>query len=307
MRFEYLREISKKDVESLSSTLCFIGNPIDDRGHFITSALGSELHNNVIRIELKAEDMRSEINHTNVSYRNISDHLSTLTNSLSFENVLLDATTLGVPELLIIMKWLQLLDTCERVKIIYAEPDEYPRIQLPSVYGNHQFNLSNASIGYKSLPGFTKTASTEKKSHLIALLGFERVRLGQLLQNDEGAYIDEITPVFGVPGFKPSYDKHSAYQNVDSIKDKEKSNKPLFASANNPYDTFMLLERVRETETDRVINVAPIGTKPMAIGAAIFILKHRQENVGLMYDYPIKTAGRSKGVSKIHIYAVRFK
>lgn len=307
MRFESLQEISKNDMEYLCSTLCFIGNPIDDRGHFITSAFESRRHENVIKIELKAENMQFDINQRNVSYGDISQYLTSLTSNISFDNVLLDATTLGVPEILIVMKWLQLLDICERVKIIYAEPDDYPRIELQSIYGNHQFKLSNASIGYKSLRGFTKTVTTEKKSHLIALLGFERVRLGQLLQNDEGAYINEITPVFGVPGFKPSYDKHSAYQNVDSIKDKEKSNKPLFSSANNPYDTFMLLERVRNTESDRVINVAPIGTKPMAIGAAIFILKHRQDNVGLMYDYPIKTAGRSKGVSRIHIYTVNIK
>jgi len=307
MRFEFLREISKKDMGSLSSTLCLIGNPIDERGHFITSAFGSERHDQIITIELKAEDMRSEINKTDVAFRNISERLSSITNKHSFNNVLIDATTLGVPEILVIIKWLQFTGICSRVKIIYAEPDNYPQIELPSIYGSHQFNLSKASIGYKSLPGFTKTTSMEKKSHLIALLGFERVRLGQLLQTDEGAYINEITPIFGVPGFKPSYDKHSAYQNIDSIKDKDKSNKPLFSSANNPYDTFMLLERVIETETDKIINVAPIGTKPMAIGAAVFILKHRKENVGLMYDYPIKTPDRSRGVSRIHIYSVNIR
>ncbi len=281
-----------------------MGKAIDERGRFIAKCFNTPAHKLTMAIALNATNMTLAVNGLSVSYHEITNCFNNKTKKSNLECIIIDATTLGVAEILIVMKWLHTAPKCEKVSIIYTEPEDYPpKIELPSIFGSHQFNLSKASVGYKSLPGFTKTVSTDVKSHLVALLGFERVRLGQLLQNDEGAYIDEITPVFGVPGFKPSYDKHSAFQNIESIQNKR--NKPLFASANNPYETFKLLEKIRKTVPNKVINVAPIGTKPMAIGAALFILKYRKDNVGLMYDHPINTSDRSKGVSRIHLYSIK--
>ncbi|GAB3023507.1 hypothetical protein [Bowmanella dokdonensis] len=303
MIFNRQIEIKHDEIESSEADLFFYGSPLDDRGALSTSALNRAKINRGIRVNLDAEIMTFCIDDSSVRIRNINSYLDIQLENKPIKKVFLDATTLGVPEILYILRWLARLQKRVEVDILYVEPESYPpRIEMKSEFGLHQFKLSHSSVGYRSLPGFTKTVSNNNKTHLIALLGFERVRLGQLLTNDEGAFIENITPIFGVPSFKPSYDKHTIFQNIDSLKNK--AEKPKFSSANNPYDTYKLLQFIYKGLQGRVVNIAPIGTKPMAIGACIFILQNLAANVGVMYDHPQKSLNRTKGFSRIHLYSI---
>lgn len=285
----------------MKADMFFFGEPLDDRGKFVVSALQENLSPNKVTIKFDASRMTFTINGVNVPLRDFSSHLSKISPEYVARKIAVDATTLGVSELLYILRWALRVEL--KANIIYAEPKSYPSVfDATSDYGRHHFNLSTSSVGYRALPGFTRTTSTVKKSHLVALLGFERVRLGQLLQNDEGAFIEAVTPIFGVPSFRPSFDKHSAYQNIDRLV--KVSDKPEFCSANNPFETFRKLKFIKKCLPGKVLNIAPIGTKPMAIGACLFILSNLNENVGLMYDHPINSKGRSTGVTKLHLYEI---
>jgi hypothetical protein len=303
MIFNSQLEIQSEDIATLQAQVAFVGMALDDRGEKICDAVAHSSIGQIFRVSFNATDMTFGIGDEIVKLRRLNESLTAKVTGVELKNVVIDATTTGVAELLYILRWISRIKRQIKVHILYAEPASYPpRSKVANDYGKHQFNLSNYSIGYKSLPGFAKTVLGDSKTHLVALLGFERVRLGQLLQNDEGAYIESITPIFGVPGFKPAYDKHSAFQNIDSLK--YKGEKPQFASANNPYESYCVLRYIRECIPDEVLQIAPIGTKPMAIGACLFILQNMDAKVGIMYDHPIKTKGRTKGISKIHLYSV---
>ncbi|MHA6965825.1 hypothetical protein [Zobellella denitrificans] len=296
-------ETSLHEISNTDTQIAIVGEQLDERGERIKDALCRAPTKKLFELSLDANSMHFNINKRNIKINEIYKELDRENNNETLNSITIDATTLGVAELLYTLRWIQKKENKVIVNILYAEPEKYPSVfESPSDYGRHQFKLSSSSIGYKSLPGFTRTVPTGSKSHLIALLGFERVRLGQLMQKDEGAYIGSITPIFGVPGFKPSYDKHSAHQNIDALL--KHAEKPEFSSANNPYETFLKIKKIKDYMPEQTINVAPIGTKPMAIGACLFVLKNLGSRVGVMYDHPIKTRGRSEGISKIHSYRV---
>jgi hypothetical protein len=303
MKFKTQLNITVDEIAHSNSDYVFVGASIDDRSALVIDKLQNSVFKKLVKIKFDAEDMSFDVDGKIIKFMMFSQEMDSLTDNELVSSITLDATSLGVVEILYILRWFKRKVNNADINILYAEPAEYPsKLKFSNEFGKHQFNLSNSSIGYKSLPGFTKTAPSSEKIHVIALLGFERVRLGQLIQNDEGAYIDSITPIFGVPGFKPSYDKHSAFQNINILL--EKGRKPMFSSANNPYDTFKVLNLLKQSMPDEVINIAPIGTKPMAIGACIFLLNNLNKNIGILYDHPNKTSGRTKGISNVHRYTL---
>ena len=293
---------SLNDLEHSKNKIIFTGQAIDDRGDSIIKSLKKSNPKIFLEITFNPKNIKFQINNIDVMCRDFDNHLNRSYEITQNDNFTLDATTLSIVELLYIIRWIKKLNNNTKICILYAEPQFYSaRVDTTSDFGKHQFNLSDDAHGYVALPGFAKTVSSRNKTHVIALLGFERVRLGQLLSNDEGAYIDRFTPVFGVPGFKPFYDKHSIYQNINLIE--KKGEKPHFSGANNPFSTFMLLKRIKESMPEKLIQIAPIGTKPMTIGACLFLIDSGT-NVGLMYDHPMKKQGRSGGISKLHSFNI---
>jgi hypothetical protein len=51
------------------------------------------------------------------------------------------------------------------------------------------------------------------------------------------------------------------------------------------------------------LQIAPIGTKPHALGAVLFCLS-RPRSVELVYDHPIRKLGRTTGASRLLVYDV---
>lgn len=52
--------------------------------------------------------------------------------------------------------------------------------------------------------------------------------------------------------------------------------------------------------------LAPIGTKPHAIGAIIFLINKKEVgvNIGLTYDFPKKKENRTDGIGNIYEYLI---
>ena len=213
----------------------------------------------------------------------------------------LDVTTVGFVELLLVLRWFS-KSKLNEISIFYAEPLKYKsRVNYMDDFGKHEFDLTSHSAGFKAVPGFTKAISTEEKASLIAVIGFERSRLGQLIQQDEGAYIGKIFPIFGTPGFKVGWDKHSFLQSVETLKDRSRS--PRFVTAYSAIDILNCFELIKESLPNETIMVAPFGTKPLSLGAAIFLVNHR-EDVMLKFDHPTKKSDSTEGVGEIHKYTV---
>jgi hypothetical protein len=52
-----------------------------------------------------------------------------------------------------------------------------------------------------------------------------------------------------------------------------------------------------------LLKIAPIGTKPHALGAVLFCLS-RPDSVELVYDHPIRKANRTIGASRLLVYTI---
>jgi len=58
-------------------------------------------------------------------------------------------------------------------------------------------------------------------------------------------------------------------------------------------------------DSDERLFIAPIGTKPMALGACIFkICTNDNERIAILYDHPLKTEGRSSKVARWNLYNI---
>ena len=64
-----------------------------------------------------------------------------------------------------------------------------------------------------------------------------------------------------------------------------------YVKANNPFETFNLLETLKKEHPDAFFNIAPLGSKPMALGACLFSLL--DESVRIVYPLPEKYAHKT--------------
>ena len=228
--------------------------------------------------------------------------------ALEGSSVLLEATTLGFPEILLCCNAMRVKSDCV-LGIVYVEPDSYKR-QSRAVKVIHQrdFELSDVIVGYRPIPG--AIASLDQvpvddevgAQDVIFLLGFEGERIDRAI---EDLPIDprRCDIVFGVPGFQVGWETDSFANNIRVLREADFGREPRFCAADNPLAAFEVLEEIyRSLPEGSQIYVAPIGTKPHGIGAALFVCE--RQNVGVLYDHPKRKAGRTTGTGRWHFYLV---
>lgn len=187
------------------------------------------------------------------------------------------------------------------VMVVYVEPAQYRYDAAPTE--GQVFDLSERIRGIAPLPGFASLADHQGSDTLfVPLLGFEGRRLAHLLEQVQPA-ADKIVPVVGVPGFRPEYPFHTYQGNLRALTTTGAWQQVEYVTASCPFGVFFLLERLAMEHPREVIKIAPIGTKPHAVGAVLFriISKHRVE---LVYDHPIRKSSRTSGSDKLHVYHV---
>lgn len=223
---------------------------------------------------------------------------------LSNKVFVLDTTSLGFAEILLLLHYLSQKKNIS-IKLFYVEPDEYKLNGKKSMFKN-EFDLSEGFNNFRKIPPYSILidSSSSHKAKLITLLGFENDRLSRILEDDDGARYDTFEHIIALPAFKPGWENISLHRHSHELKGTRNLE---FAPANNPYETNKVLENIKKNSKDKNLVIAPIGTKPHAIGAIIFLInsKLNEEKIGVMYDFPIKKEKRTDGVGFIHEYIVR--
>lgn len=193
------------------------------------------------------------------------------------------------------------LETRRRVNIVYVEPMEYTFSATPTE--GAIFDLSERIAGITPIPGFASLAPIdEDRTCFIPLLGFEGPRLAYILEQVQPPR-EKIIPVIGVPGFRPEYPFHAYQGNRLPLLESQAWRNIRFATANDPFSLFYALEDIESLNPFDILQIAPIGTKPHALGAVLFYLS-RPSKVELVYDHPIRKLGRTTGASRLLVYDV---
>ncbi|SDQ29800.1 hypothetical protein SAMN05428982_0520 [Pseudoxanthomonas sp. CF385] len=188
-----------------------------------------------------------------------------------------------------------------RIRAFYVEPGDYTQSSAPTE--GELFDLSERINGIAPLPGFSSISKTEDgETVFIPLLGFEGSRLAHVVESLEPAP-ENIYPIIGVPGFRPSYPFHTYLGNQSTIQTTGSARNIHYSRANCPFSAFYCIEAITSRRGSNSVQLAPLGTRPHGLGSVLFYLASR-ETVEIIYDHPRKKAGRTSGVSRSCIYDI---
>lgn len=187
------------------------------------------------------------------------------------------------------------------VRVIYVEPSDYRHTPTPTE--GDIFDLSERIQGISPIPGFAFLSDSDSEDFIfVPLLGFEGPRFSYMVENVQP--IGRKTfPVIGVPGFRLEYPFHTYHANEAALLETKSWLAVRYVPANCPFSLFYLLSEIAKTNTNEVIKIATIGTKPHALGAILFYIANSQR-VEIVYDHPIRKGGRSTGTSRLLVYHV---
>lgn len=192
--------------------------------------------------------------------------------------------------------------TGKPVNVVYAEPGSYSYSRTPTEA--EIFDLSAEIRDVLPLPGFTSLVEPAHEDEVvfIPLLGFEGRRLAYVLEKVQPP-METTIPIVGVPGFRMEYPFHTYLGNRNILKIKNLYVRVRFAVANSASDVFYQLGEIAEEYPGYLMKIAPIGTKPHALGAILFAI-YTKRPVELVYDHPIRKARRTIGSANILVYNV---
>ena len=190
--------------------------------------------------------------------------------------------------------------TKKNVVAVYVEPGDYRPSLTPTE--NEIFDLSERIEGISPLPGFARLRDSGDNTCFIPLLGFEGTRTAYLISKLEPPG-NKIVPVVGVPGFRPEH-PFSAYVGNRNVLTTTKAWKKIrYAQANCPFDLYYNLDEIQKQYSGHVLKIAPIGTKPHAIGSVLYAIAN-PDHVELVYDHPIRKAERTAGTGRLLTYHI---
>lgn len=181
------------------------------------------------------------------------------------------------------------------VRIVYCEPKQY-RLDAFKQIGINE-DLSEACGGINPLPGFVKVLPHRKEPLFVAFLGFEGGRLTYLISTQQPT-ADKIHPIIGLPGYRIDYPYESYWGNRNALRSTKSWEHIEYSEANSIVDSYLTLKKISFDNRDPEMVIAPIGTKPHAIGAILFAIKNPLK-VELLYDNPKRSLNRADGIGRI--------
>jgi len=187
--------------------------------------------------------------------------------------------------------------------VVYTEPMEYSYSTAP--IEGEIFDLSERIRGLEPLPGFARLHGSSDDFILVPLLGFEGPRFAYLVQQLQPDS-DNIYPIVGLPGFRHEYPFYTYWCNKTTLVSTRAYRQVRYARANCPFSLFHVASDIMHRNAEKPLRIAPIGTKPHAVGAVLFVLANASSGqlVELVYDHPIRKAKRTSGASRVAVYYV---
>lgn len=190
--------------------------------------------------------------------------------------IAIDISCLTKPYFYFIIKLLNKRFNVDRLSVFYTEPKSY--LFPKGLFST--FHTNSGPLTPWEMPGFSGFEARGSKRKLVILLGFD----GDLSKEiKEDVSPNDTVVVNGFPSYTPKFKDISLIANEKLVSDHNINVK--YARANNPFDVYNLLQTIKNHEkTTSFINIAPLGTKPMALGACLFAL-HNPE-VRIIYPLP---------------------
>jgi hypothetical protein len=189
--------------------------------------------------------------------------------------VAIDISTFTKPYFLAALRALKDFVGIMDIDVFYTEPSEY----LRSPGGTYEFSVGR----YEpiEIPGYTGTRTTYNKRLLIILLGFD----GNASEFISEELQPSVTiPINGFPSYLLHYKDVSVMTNSNLLTKADVRRSMRFAPANDPFETYNSISNICKDYENHAITIAPLGSKPMTLGAALYAL--RNPSVRIVYALP---------------------
>ena len=288
---------SSSDWQSVAfpeNSIMIHGTPIDDRGEQALQVDRGRITER-LQVAYNHEEMTLSVGPNESS---ADDCAELFKEKIQGKSIVLEGTTLGFAELFCSIQALISLGQLN-FQIFYIEPQTYSKGNS----GPDSFELSHEIVGYRPIPNAIVDLSSNSVEAGVFFLGFEPERLERALEEYQMITSKEVKVVFGVPAFHPGWELNSLVPHLQCLSERGGFD-IAYCSANDPTAALDCLEDTRRSlSPDCRMFVAPIGTKPCGIAAAIFASLY-PEKVGLLYDHPQKKKKRTEGVGILHQYSV---
>lgn len=295
-KFTMQEEAVAGDLQCGRWHVAIMGSPIDARGQAAVQFL-VDRSDQQCTVYYSPDSFTLKLNEDVVNAENTKE----VFRQHAGKAVVLEATTLGFVEIYLCIKALTELGFTQ-ITLLYVEPGGYTNVKGEALLSRREFELSAEVPGFKGIPGATLVSGIRSTQRTVFFLGFEERRLDVALET-QILRPSDAAAVFGVPAFFPGWEMHSFANNVRVLQDAGLSGGIHFCGAESPAAAYDLLTEINESllQGERLI-VAPIGTKPNGIGVAVFVACN--PGVGLLYDHPKRSAGRTSSVARWHLYNI---
>lgn len=191
----------------------------------------------------------------------------------------IDISCFTKPYFFSILRYLKEQVGFKAIRVFYTEPMSY-------TFNKGFYHSTYGPLSVIEIPGYPGLDTGTIEKILIVLLGFE---------GEFSSYIyDQVSPdkimvINGFPAYSPKF-KDISIINNEKLVINSGSHK-YYVSANNPFETFNLLENLKKNYPKAFFNIAPLGTKPMALGACLFAILY--PSVRIVYPLPEKYANKT--------------
>lgn len=185
--------------------------------------------------------------------------------------------------------------------IVYAEPRTYEAHKMPTP--PELFDLSERVGDVEGLPGMARLAGPSPGTPLllVVLLGFEGGRARHISTTVDPE--PKIVPVIGAPGMHPEYATQAVECNREFLTNTDAFGLIRWVDAVCPFSVRDLLGDIASEHSGSYMYLAPIGTKPHALGALLYSLSCSGA-CEIIYDDPLARKGGTSGIGKTYVYRV---
>jgi hypothetical protein len=219
-------------------------------------------------------------------------------NSITKKIIGIDISCIPTPQFFLILKWLEKCNA--KVVIYYTEPQKY--IMNDGIFKSY-FSMKGP-VSVEEIRGFSGATvnGDEVDRILLCMLGFDNDLLPTVIQ-DAGP--GKIVAINGFPSFYPKFKDISMANNEkilsnSAFADKLEKSKSLtnfiYVEADNPFDSYNVLEELKSKYSKMCIDVVPLGTKPMALGVCMFAIENN--DVRVLFPFPDEYADATGEKSK---------
>lgn len=214
-------------------------------------------------------------------------HLFSNDINLSNKNVLVDLSSIDHISIMVLTKVLILSKKPKSLFASYIRPKEYEITD--------QEMLLSENIGEVAcVPTFVRRETSEQT--LCAFVGFEGLRLKNIIENMVN--VSKFRPIVAFPSGTAEWYNITMWNNMDSLKSYDENITISKCLSESIFEAIKLLNTILKEGDDIII--APLGTRPHTMAAAIYACKNPK--VRLIYDYVEEKDDRSRGIDYINIY-----